>query len=394
MKRKTILLLTSRLPYPPIGGDKLKNYYLVKILSKHYDINLVTMTDEVLDEETKSFLDQHVKEYKIFTKTKFAFARNIVRTIFNSFPLQVDYYYFSDVQRYISQISKDVDLVLATLIRTSRYGINLQKPKIFDMADSLGQNYQRSISNVESLLWKYIYKYESKHMLAYESYTIKNYDMTFMFNQKEIDYFDMPNKIKLIPHGVNEELLQYSQKTDGYQNCVVFFGKMDYQPNVDAVVWFCENVLNKLSPHITFLIVGARPSEKVLSLKDQYPNMQITGFVDDPYLILNSCCCVIAPMQTGAGIQNKVLESMALGTINILSSLAALPIGGMHQREYLIVDNPVDMANQINDVFNCREKYELLKQNSREYIRKNFTWSIYEEAYIKEIEGVLNGYKK
>jgi len=390
---KKILLLTSRLPYPPVGGDKLKNFNLLKILSKYFDVYLVTVTSEVLDDETEKVLEKYTKEYRVFPKSKIDFILAASKTLFNDEPLQVNYYYFNDVQRYVDTLSKDMNLIISTLIRTSKYALDIDKPKIFDMADSLAQNYIKSLPNVTSLFWKTIYKFESKRLLGYEKKTIDSFDTTFLFNKEEIAYFNMPQKVKFIPHGVNEELLNYDKKNEKYKNCIAFFGKMDYQPNIDAVFWFVKNILDKLDKNITFIVVGAKPKKEILELESKYKNVQVTGFVDDPYEILNSCLAIVAPMQTGAGIQNKILETMALGTINIISSLAAKPIGAKEQQDYIVLDEAKTIANEINSIYREKEKYNLYKKNSKEFIRNNFTWSIYEKVYIDTIEGIINDNK-
>ncbi|RMA93313.1 glycosyltransferase [Hydrogenothermus marinus] len=391
---KKILLITSRIPYPPFGGDRLKNFNLLKILSKYYEVHLVTITDEIPTDETKKVLEKYTTSCKIFKKSKFDFLLSTSRAIFNKEPLQVNYYYFKDVQEYINSISKDMDCIIATLVRTAKYSDSIDKPKIFDMADSIGLNYKRSSARVKSLFWKSIYMFESKRLLRYEKEMINKYDKTLLFNREEIKYFNLPNKIKFIPHGVNEALFTYDDQDEKYKNYVAFFGKMDYQPNIDAVIWFTENVLNKLNLNIKFIIIGVNPTKKIKDLARKYRNVEVAGFVEDPYLILKSSLCVVAPMQTGGGIQNKVLESMALGTINIVSSLAAAPIGAKDKRDYLILDDPVEIANVINDIFRNRNKYAFLKKNSRKFIKEHFTWSLYEKVYIETIEEVIDAHKK
>lgn len=387
---KKVLMLTSRLPYPPFGGDKLKNFNLLKILSKYYEVHLVTVTNEKLDEETKNILEQHTKTYKVFEKSKLDFIFSTSKIFFNKEPLQVNYYYFKDAQNYIDDISKEVDCIISTLIRTSKYAINIDKPKIFDMADSLAQNYKKSLPNVKSLFWKSIYKFESNRLVKYEKYTIEKFNKTFLFNREEIKHFDILDKLKFIPHGVNEELLSYEKFDNKYKNYVAFFGKMDYQPNIDAAVWFVENVLEKLAKDIKFIIVGGKPTQKVLNFSKKYDNVEVTGFVDDPYKILKSCMCVIAPMQTGAGIQNKILETMALGTINIVSTLAAIPIGAENKKDFIVLDNPIEIATTINEMLKINNNFNLYKENSRKFIKDNFTWSIYEKIYIDTIEEIVN----
>ncbi|KAA0257637.1 glycosyltransferase [Deferribacter autotrophicus] len=350
-KKKKVLFITSRLPYPPIGGDKLKSFNLLKILAKYFDVYLITITNEILNDTIKKELEKYSVSLKVFTKPKYLFYLNTLKFLFNDLPLQVNYYYFGDVKNYINNMLYEVDFAISTLIRTSKYLDYFNKPKYLDMVDSIALNYQRSKDNVKSFFWKTIYKIEIDRLFNYEKMCIKNFNSTFLVNKYEAEYWSKFGNTTWIPNGVNEEIFEYNKLNDKYRNYVAFFGKMDYQPNIDAVLWFTENVVPHLNKEIKFIIVGANPSKHVLRLSKKYTNIEVTGFINDPYEILNSSIAVIAPMQTGGGIQNKILESMALGTINIVSTLAAKPIIGAKHNEHLIVcDDPKEMAYLINTI--------------------------------------------
>ncbi|AIH04366.1 glycosyltransferase [Thermodesulfobacterium commune] len=381
VNKQKILFLSSRLPYPPIGGDRLKNYWLLKILSKHFKAHLVSIVEEEIPKEFYDWTNEIGITFKLFPKRKTQFYLNALKSLYNGLPLQVNYYYFKDVQQYINSIYTEYDLIFSTLVRTAKYVMELNKPKILDMADSIGLNYRRSAQNTKSILWRFIYSYESAKLLEFEEKCIEIFDKTLFFNREEREFFLNENKTEWIPHGVNEDLLIYEKVNPNYKNYVAFFGKMNYQPNIDAVLWFIDKVFPHLNKNIKFIIVGAYPPKKITSLKDKYSDIEITGFVEDPYEILKSALCVVAPMRTGGGIQNKILECMALGTVNVVSSLAAKPIGAKNMEHFIVVDDPKEMANIINNIHAHPDKYEHIKRNAREYIKNNFTWTIYEKKY-------------
>jgi glycosyltransferase involved in cell wall biosynthesis len=389
-RKKKLLLLTSRLPYPLVGGDRIKNYHLIKILSKYFDIYLVSITNESIDKKGLDFLEKYTFHYKIFKKSKLDMILSTFKTFFNNKPLQVNYYYFNDIKKYINNLSKDMDLIIPTLVRTAEYAINLDVPKIFDMADSLGLNYKKSVTQTKSLFWKIIFSFEYKRLLNYEKKCIDSYDFTSMFNKGEIKHFKS-NKVFFLPYSANNDtLLNYSNINTKYNNFVCFFGKMNYQPNIDATLWFVESVLQGVNKDLTFVIVGAHPTAKIKRLESKYSNLMVTGFLDDPYIILNSCLCVTSPMKTGGGIQGKILETMALGTINIISSKAALPIGAVNGMDYIVEDDPGKIALKINDIYENNQFYNDYKINSKEFIQKNFTWNMYEEILLSKINTLLN----
>jgi glycosyltransferase involved in cell wall biosynthesis len=382
-KRQKVLLITSRLPYPPIGGDKLKSYNLLKILSRHYDVHLVIVTDETLDLATEQELEKFTIKTKVFTKSKYKFYLNALKFVFNKLPIQVNYYYFNDVKNYIDEISKDMAFAISTLVRTSEYLKNFKQVKYLDMVDSIGLNYQRSKENVKSFFWKIIYWIETDRLLNYERKCIANFSNTFFVNKFEAEYWSKFGKTTWIPNGVSEKLFSYNKKNKKYKNYIAFFGKMDYQPNIDAVIWFVDNVFKYLPKNIKFIIVGSKPTNRIKKLSEEYENIEVTGFIDDPYEILNSSLLIVAPMQTGGGIQNKILESMALGTINIVSSLAAKPIVGANNNEHFFVrDNPKEITKLVNNIYQNSNKYEYLKINSKTFIKEKYTWKNYENKLL------------
>ena len=387
--KKKVLFFTSRLPYPPIGGDRLKNYWLLKILSKHFKVHLVSITDRNIPQEFYKWANELGITYKLFPKSKKDHFISTLKSLWNKEPLQVNYYYFKDVQNYINEVYRNYDLLFPVLVRTAKYVLNKDKPKILDMVDSIGLNYLNSLTKTTSLFWKIIYTIESKRLISFEKTCIKEFDKTLFVNKYEMDFYNTPEKTAWLPNGVDESLLVYDKVNSKYKNFVSFFGKMDYQPNIDAVVWFVDNVLPKLNKNIKFCIVGANPTKRIKEFEKKYSNVIVTGFVKDPYEILKSSLCVVAPMQTGAGIQNKVLESMALGTRVILTSLAARPIGAINGKDYLVIDDPLEMAKVINDIYDNPQLYSHLIENSRKFIKKHFTWGIYENKLLKVIEEVL-----
>ena len=387
--RNKVLFVCSRFPYPPLGGDRLRCWNFLKTLCKYFDVHLVTITDKMPDPSDLAEVEEITSSCKVFVKPAFQSKLRCLKTLINGKPLQVNYYHFYDVQKYVDELEPSCDLLVSMLIRTASYLDKFDKKKVIDLTDSIALNYARSRKYVDSLFWKFIYLFESKILSRFEIETAKKFDASLLVNRYEVDYFAKNNceKVHWSPNGVRKELFDYSKKDSEYKNCIAFLGKMNYQPNVDAVTWFAENVMPHLNSDLRFLIVGMSPTDQVCDLAVVNNKIEVTGFVEDPYLILNSACCVVAPMQTGGGIQNKILESMALGTVNVTTSLGARPIIGDENTQCLIVeDDPEKMASSINAIYSQPEKYVSIKKEAQSFIKDNYTWDIYEEHLIKIIK--------
>ncbi|MCX7738943.1 MAG: hypothetical protein N2Z80_05980 [Hydrogenothermaceae bacterium] len=266
-KRSTVLFISPRLPYPPVGGDRLKNYWLLKILTKHFDVHLVSLTDTDVPVEFYKFAEENGFSCRIFKKNKLSYYANAFKGIFSNKPIQINYYFFKDVKAYINSIISKFDLIITSLIRTSEYVINIDKPKILIMTDSIALHYKNAINKTNSKFWKILYKLESDRLISYEKKCIELFDKTLFVNKKEMEFFNEPSKTIWNPNGVEDILFSYEKYNPEYKNYITFFGKMDYQPNIDAVLWFIKNVLPILDKDIKFCIVGAYPPKMLLNMQ-------------------------------------------------------------------------------------------------------------------------------
>lgn len=381
---KTLLLISSRFPYPPIGGDKLKSHFLIQILKKHYKIHFVCISNTKITSEMIKYCEENFSSYKFFYKTRFDHLYAMGKKFFSYLPLQVSYYTFQDIKSYIKTHSINCDFIINTLVRTSEYALELKIPKFLDMVDSIAINYQHSQKKTKSIFWKLVYTLETPRLLRYEKKCVTNYNLSFFVNQNEATTYKKYGNVAWIPNGVDQKLFTYNHTDPTYSNCIVFCGKMDYQPNIDAILWFYNNVFHMLDSKIQLLVVGSNPSKKIQNL--QSDRIVISGYVEDPYLLVNSAFLSIAPMQTGGGIQNKILEAMALGKIVITSELGASPIIGHKPSNLLVYKNAYHMARMINKIHDNPTRYRRIGKKAKRFISQNFTWEQYESKLITLLE--------
>ena len=384
--RPNLLLLGARVPFPLISGERLKNFHLVERLSRHFNLHLIFLSDEKDNSKAEEALTPYASSLRIFQVSPWRQRLNALKAIIGRSPLQVAYFHSAKVQAEVDRILPSMDVAVATLVRTASYLKDARIPKILDMADSIGLNYRDSITKVSSRLWRTIYHIESSRLLAFEEACINDFDQTLFFNHEEITFFGAEKRTRWVPHGTSEVLLQRPLALMR-RRAIAFLGKMDYQPNVDAVLWFCRHVLPLLPQDVTFLIVGAHPAATIEALPRHHPNVQVTGFMDDPYVLLEECAAMVAPMQTGGGIQNKVLEAMAMGLPVVATERAVRPIiGSEHGRHLLVANTPADMAAGIQRLLKDPDFRTSMGQEARALIAQTFTWDAYERAIVRTIQ--------
>ena len=175
------------------------------------------------------------------------------------------------------------------------------------------------------------------------------------------------------------------------KNWIVFLGKMNYYPNEDSVVYFARQVfplLRSKLKNVKFIIVGAYPTRRVQALS-KIPGVEVTGFVDDPYEYLGRAKVVVAPIRLGAGIQNKILEAMALRKPVVTTSKGARGIaGGADGKHFVVADDPEKMAEKILELLNDPERRREIGQNARALIEERYTWDVIGAELLAEIEKV------
>jgi glycosyltransferase involved in cell wall biosynthesis len=367
-----ILYITFRFPYPETDGLKLKLLNIARQLSRKHTVDLVALNDgPLVSTDDPEHLFNNVK---VFPFSKLRGALNSLRFLFNDKPMQVNYFYFKKVKDYIDSVAKNYDLVLCEHVRTAEYARDLPIPKFLDFMDAQSLHYEEAIAK-SSGLWHWIYKIELNRLKRYERQMMETFNKTFVVSPYDSQY--LGGRPIVIQNGVRTELLKRKFE-DQEEDWIVFLGKMDYNPNVDAVKYFVKEVL-PLIPNVKFCIVGISPSKEVLGL--QSDRVIVTGFVDDPYQYMEKAKVVVAPIRFSGGIQNKVLEAMALGKPVVTTTNCARSISN----ELVVADDPKEMAQRINELLQDDQKRKTLGKRYRQIVAQNFTWEKFGDKLLREM---------
>jgi len=398
---KRVLMLSYRFPYPLIDGSRIRIYNIGKILAEKYQVDLLAINEG-------NIADENIKETeKIFNKVipfsfnPILFKINTLKGLFSKDSLQIYYHYFKKVQKWIDQHYKEYDLIFCVHIRMTKYLRNINDvPRVIDFIDATSINYKEAQNNSTGM-WKIIYPIENKRALSYEIKILKEYDKAFIASPFDKNYLldnseVSANKLIVIPNGVKEELL-FSENKFNEENWIVFLGKMNYAPNVDAVIYFANEIfplITKDRNNIEFIIVGSNPSKEVLKLHRR-KNVEVTGFVEDPYEYLEKAKVIIAPLRFSAGTQYKILESMALGKTVVTNAKGVRGISGEDGKHFIIADDEEEMAKKILNLLSDETKRKEIGNNARELIKEKYRWNTISKDFYREIDDIFKrNYKK
>ena len=383
-----IFILLSRVPYPLDKGDKLRAYNFIKYLSINNEIYLCCLNDSKLHQEAINELNKYCKRIDVFKINYLSILINLIKVLFNKMPFQVGYFFNSNIKKKIDLILNEIkpDHILCQLIRTSEYVRTVDINKTLDYQDVFSYGVKRRIDKAPFYM-KYLLKLEYKRLLNYE------HDVFDSFNHKLI--ISEPDKI-LIPHFNNKSIhvLKNGLDHDYYKPIdvdkeyeLLFSGNMAYPPNVDAAIYLVNDILPlviKEYPDIKILIAGANPTIKVRRLASK--NVIITGWVDDMRDCYAKSKLFIAPMRLGTGLQNKLLEAMAMKLPCITTTLANNSLGAKNEFEVLVGNSSEELSQHICRIFNNDEFSNKLINNAYKFVFDNYSW----KAEINKLEEIIS----
>ena len=357
---ENLLLLVHRIPYPPNKGDKIRSYHLLKHLAQHYRVHMATFVDDADDW-------QHVPKVEALCASSH-FARldplasklRSLGALLKGRALSFDYYRNAGLQDWVdnAMASHQIGRVVVFSSPMAQYAEQYpQARRVVDFCD-IDSDKWRQYALQKSWPMSWVYRREADTLLTYERHVAASTDAALFVSDAEAALFrtmapESGAKIGYFNNGVDTEYFSperaYERPFGAGERALVFTGAMDYWPNIDAVQWFAAEVfpqLLALDPMLRFYIVGARPAPAVQALA-AHPGVIVTGTVPDvrPYIHHADIC--VAPLRIARGIQNKVLEAMAMARPVVVSPQALEGIDAVPGRELLLADGAAALATTI-----------------------------------------------
>ncbi|WP_107037531.1 glycosyltransferase [Brumimicrobium mesophilum] len=383
---KKLVVITSRFPFPLEKGDKLRAYHQIKELSKHFEVHLISTSEIKVEEDHIQELNPYCKSINIFPISILQKVWGAGTKLFNRKPIQVGYFHHYSIQLKINKLLSEIkpDHIYCQLVRSSEYVKNYHDcPKTIDYMDALSKGLERRSLNAKRLS-KFVFESEYKRLMNYENSIFEYFEHHTIISKQDKQYIFHKNRdeIVIIPNGVDDSFLEIKNQHPKTVD-LVFIGNMSYPPNVTASQFIVNDILPLLSNNLKVKIAGSNPSKEVMKLANT--QVEITGYVDDIKEAYRSAKIFVAPMFLGTGLQNKLLEAMALGIPCITTSMANNALGAKPEKEILIADSAESFANQIKRLQDNPELYQLILENGRTFIMENYEWSKVTDKLIQLI---------
>jgi polysaccharide biosynthesis protein PslH len=373
MPKPKITILLSRFPYPLEKGDKLRAYHQIKSLSTDFDICLICISTFTVHQKHINPLQQYCAEIHILQLSKWRAFCNAGFSLLGKNPLQVGYYYQQHLQKQINAITQNfkTELIYVQLARMANYAIHLPYKKVLDFQDAFSLNYARS-ALVAKFPFNIIYKLEGKRMMHFEKKMLPLFNASTIISESDkISIGDI--NVKVIRNGVDSIYFSPIQKSKVYD--ILFVGNLGYLPNVLAVETIVQDIFPKLfaiNKSIRILVAGANPSDKIKNFANN--NISVQAWLPDIRDAYAQAKIFVAPLHTGAGLQNKLLEAMSMELPCITTSICNSALQAIPNQDIFIANNTQEFVDSIIKLLQDSDLQMQTGKTAREMILQKYDW--------------------
>lgn len=384
-----ILVALSRFPWPLEKGDKLRAYYQLKGLSKSHDVHLVCLNETTVpDADLKELA--FCKSVTVIPLRKPGIFLNLLRGIFNRLPFQVNYFRSKAMQAAIAATCnrEHIDVVAVQLIRLGMNMPTETKAGMFlDYMDCFSIGMRNRIPKT-GLLLRWLIRLEARRLKRYEGLIAAQFDELGIISQRDAEGLQpaIGSQVRIIPNGVGDIFFEDLPPVEEKSYDLIFFGNMGYQPNVESARYLVEEVLpevRKLGLDPTLCIAGARPAKSIQAYASD--RITVTGFVDDIREPVLRSRLSIAPVIGGQGLQNKLLESMALGLPTLTTPMAFAAIQTSKEEVLVVCEDAQVFAREIKRLLASPNEAAEIGLRGKAFVEENYRW----DAMNAKLEAAL-----
>jgi sugar transferase (PEP-CTERM/EpsH1 system associated) len=393
-----ILYLAHRIPYPPNKGEKIRTFHQIQQLARRHPIHLYSFVDDPNDLAGASKLRESCASVEVVYRGQARTFLLAAAAFLKRSPFSVSLFYRKALAETVAQkaATERFDCIIVSSSSMAQYACLVPNvPKILDFIDMDSEKWGLYAEHRRFPL-SLIYRVEAERLAKYEDEMAHVFDHSIVISEEERRVFqkrvsDRP--VAVISNGVD---LEYFSPRDNVatkipQPIIVFTGAMDYFPNVDAVQYFCHEIFPSVRRGLSgalFYIVGRNPTRQVRELGKQ-TNVIVTGTVPDVRPYLAQAAVAVTPFRLARGLQNKVLESMAMGVPVVGTSQAFKGIAATTQNGIRIADDARSFARCVTTVLQAdAASRRQAAQQARDYVERHHRWEdqgVKLERLLKEV---------
>ncbi|MGR5134585.1 TIGR03087 family PEP-CTERM/XrtA system glycosyltransferase [Vibrio alfacsensis] len=388
--KEPLLYLCHRIPYPPNKGDKITTFNILKWLNRHYDVYVGCFVDDPNDIRYKNKVAELCKEC-FFVELRPTLSKlKGLSALGRGEPITLPYYRSSKMSNWVNQTIHQKEITKAFIYSgcMAQYVLTPDTEhlyKVMQFAD-IDSDKWRQYANSSNGIMSKIYMREYRTLAEYEKLVAKQFAISCFISDTEASLFkelvstEIQPKVKTLSNGIDSDYFSPTAQATLAENFpiendnyIVFTGAMDYRPNIESVIWFTKHVWSEVieqCPDSKFYIVGSSPPKQVTEL-GQIPGVIVTGRVDDVRPYLSHAKAAVAPMRMARGIQNKILEAMAMElpvmtSIRGIEGLEHCPVNNLY-----VTDTALEMIPWVSEKLS---NTPIAAKDARAWLEQHYSW--------------------
>jgi sugar transferase (PEP-CTERM/EpsH1 system associated) len=404
---KKILFLTSQLPYPPHQGGAIRTYNMIVNLAPRHEIHLLSFVNSPDDVERAAPLRPYCQTIEVVPVPRRSSLKRLLTTLFSPLPDMALRLPSAEFRHKLAARleSEHFDVVQVESIEMAPYAMGDAGWEVDNRPLWVFDDY-----NAEYVLQQRAFETDVRHprrwigalysfiqwqkLRRYEAAVCQRVDQVIAVSEADKEILQKLGPgiaVTVIPNGVDTRAYDPGQIYPLVlePHSIVFTGKMDFRPNIDAVLWFCHQVLPLIQtqvPDVHFYIVGQKPPMRLKPLAED-PAVTLTGYVDDVRPYIAGAGVYAVPLRIGGGTRLKIMEAMALGKAIVSTSLGCEGYPVTSGRELVIADTPQDFARCVVELLGDGQRREELGHAGRRFVEERYDW----RAIIPRLERVYEG---
>jgi len=390
-----ILYLCHRIPFPPDKGDKIRSFHQIRHLGRSHEVHVACLVDDPADRAHVEPLRRHCAGVDAPFQSRGIGKAKALLALVTGRPLSVAAFDSPELSRAVSERLR-AGWPDAIVVFSSAMGQYVPRacgvPLLVDFVDADSDKW-RLYAERSGPATRWVYRIEAARLGRFERDLASRAGASLFVSEPEARLLDLTpgdGHAWVLTNGVDADYFRPGAVAPPLPSPrAVFVGMMDYYPNVDAVTWYAEEILPRIRarvPDAAFDIVGRIPGARVRSLS-RLPGVRVTGGVPDVRPYLGEGAVAVAPFRIARGIQNKILEAMAMGlpVVGTPSAFQGLPAASTDG--VAIVDSASDFADEVCSLLADASARHERGRAARAYVERHHRW----EDHGRRLEELLLG---
>ncbi|WOE73784.1 TIGR03087 family PEP-CTERM/XrtA system glycosyltransferase [Alterisphingorhabdus coralli] len=401
-----ILYLAHRIPFPPDRGDKIRSFHMLQALARLAPVHVACFADNLDELAHQNELAALAQTHCVVQRTK-SMALAGVEAILKGKPVSLTAFHHQALADYVARTidAQDISTIFCFSGQMGQYiPADFQGRIVLDLVDVDSMKFE-SYAETSSSAMAYIYRREGRMLSQFEHRMADRADVVSLVSENEANLFrrrmaadghaaadhirSIANGIDCVRYDPHHDDLTKAVSATVAEHDIIFTGQMDYPPNVDAVTHFAAHVMPAVVtavPGARFIIAGRSPTDAVRALHNA-KNIIVTGEVEDIRTWLNQAAIAVAPLMIARGVQNKVLEAMAMEKSVVVSPEAATGIDAVNGTHFVVAEDNASFVAVCVDLLRDKGKARAMGTAARRYVQDTMSW----QAQLEGLDTIVFG---